>query len=70
MKGVSPFKENFSGKEYVGGLVGLKERIQEASKPDAPCSVFIGMVGRELHDKKSIIMPPMNIQGVFFNGPP
>ena len=30
----------------------MKERIQEASKPDAPCSVFDGMVGRELHHQK------------------
>merc|ERR1712133_178371 len=44
------------GKEYVGGLVGLKERIQEASKPDAPCSLFVGMVGSAL-DTNDINIP-------------
>ena len=44
----------------------MKERIQEASKPDASCSVFIGMVGRELHDKKKHHNATNEYTGCFF----
>jgi len=44
------------GKEYVGGLEGLKERIQQESNKDTPCSLYIGMVGAAL-ETNDIIAP-------------
>ena len=38
-----------SGKEYVGGVEGLKERIQQESKAETPCSLFVGMVSAHQH---------------------
>ena len=38
----------------------MKERIQEASKPDTPCSLFVGMVGREIDVRKNIIIFQMS----------
>ena len=34
----------FSGREYVGGLAGLKDRIQKQSKEDLPCEKIVEMV--------------------------
>ena len=35
-----------SGKEYVGGVLGLQEQIQQIAKEEAPCHLYVGMVSR------------------------
>jgi len=42
------------GKEYVGGVEGLKERIEENSRSETPCSLFVGLVTTQIQNIQNI----------------